>query len=106
MSVKWKIGMRWRVGIFYVHPVTRLLTHNLPTFALPVIAALLLWHWAFSALAIILGWGAFFWGSRHELRAQVRNLAAYMVRDQGIAHDEALKLAQEYLETQIIAKMQ
>jgi hypothetical protein len=29
-----------------------------------------------------------------------------MVRDQGIAHDEALKLAQEYLETQIIAKMQ
>lgn len=97
MSVKWKTGERWRVGLLYIKPSTRFLAHNLATFALPIIAALLLWHWALSPLAIVLGWGAFFAGSRREFREQVLQMASYMVMEEGMDPAEALIRAHQYL---------
>jgi hypothetical protein len=104
MSVLWKLGNPIRVGKLYPDPVTRLWFHNLPTFSLPVLASFLLSHWALSPLALLLGWGAFFSGSRHAFRSELFVMAEHLVRNEGLDPTEALPKALEINVNCIMAK--
>lgn len=84
-NVRHRTGQAINCGYLYNTPVTRVLVCTLGTVSLPVIAACFLWHGALSPLAVVLGWGAFIAGARHEYRCQVAQMASFLIKRERIA---------------------
>jgi len=96
MSVRWKVGQRWRCGALYINSKTRLLFHSLSLIILPILCVLMIGH--FLAIGIVLlTWYVFFLAGRYEFRLQALRYARMIAEAEGIEMEVAMVRAYDML---------